>query len=61
MSQLSSALYTSLNALQLNEMSISVIGNNIANAQTNGFKQSTVLFATQLAQTISLGSGPSAR
>ena len=41
-------------------MSISVIGNNIANAQTNGFKQSTVLFATQLAQTISLGSGPSA-
>jgi flagellar hook protein FlgE len=50
---------TSVNALALNETAISVIGNNIANANTDGFKASTALFATQLSQTISAGSAPS--
>lgn len=56
---LTSALNTSLNGLSLNETTIDVLGNNIANAGTNGFKSSEVLFATQLARTLSVGSRPS--
>jgi flagellar hook protein FlgE len=55
---LTSALNTSLNGMNLNETSIDVIGNNIANAGTNGFKASEAMFATQLARTLSVGSGP---
>lgn len=55
---LTSALNTSLNGLVLNETSIDVLGNNIANAGTNGFKSSSVLFTTQLARTLSVGSRP---
>lgn len=55
---LTSALNTSLNGLTLNEQSIDVLGNNIANAGTNGFKASNVLFTTQLARTLSVGSRP---
>ena len=40
---LTSALNTALNGLSLNETSIDVLGNNIANAGTNGFKASNVL------------------
>ena len=57
---LSSALNTSVNGLNLNETAIDVIGNNIANAGTNGFKSSRTLFSTQLAQTLSVGSAASA-
>lgn len=56
---LTSALNTSLNGLALNETSIDVLGNNIANAGTNGFKASSVRFATQLSRTLSVGSRPS--
>lgn len=55
---LTSALNTSLNGLALNETTIDVLGNNIANASTTGFKASKVLFATQLSRTISVGSRP---
>jgi flagellar hook protein FlgE len=58
MTSLTAAMNTSVNALALNETAISVIGNNIANADTNGFKASTVLFTTQLSQTLSAGSAP---
>jgi len=47
-----------LNGMNLNETAIDVLGNNIANAGTNGFKSSRVLFETQLSKTLSLGSGP---
>jgi flagellar hook protein FlgE len=57
---LTSALNTSLNGLSLNETAIDVLGNNIANAGTIGFKASKVLFATQLARTLSYGSRPTA-
>jgi len=57
---LTSALNTSLNGLTLNETTIDVLGNNIANAGTNGFKASRVLFSTQLARTLSVGSRPTA-
>src|ERR1700685_85427 len=59
MSSLTAAMNTSVNALALNETAISVIGNNIANADTDGFKASTALFTTQLSQTLSAGSAPS--
>lgn len=49
---LTTALNTSLNGLSLNETAIEVLGNNIANAGTNGFKSSTVHFTTQLARTL---------
>ncbi len=55
---LTSALNTSLNGLALNETMIDVLGNNIANSGTNGFKASTVRFQTQLARTLSVGSAP---
>ena len=60
MGGLNSAMSTSLNGLALNETAISVLGNNIANAGTVGFKASTVAFQTQLSQTLGLGSAPSA-
>ncbi len=55
---LTTALNTSLNGLTLNETAIEVIGNNIANAGTNGFKASSVQFQTQLARTLSVGAAP---
>ncbi|NOX56308.1 MAG: flagellar hook-basal body complex protein [Planctomycetes bacterium] len=57
---LNGALNTSLNGLTLNETAISVLGNNIANAGTVGFKASTVLFKSQLSQTLTIGSAPTA-
>ncbi len=57
---LTAALNTSVNGLSLNETEINVVGNNISNAGTTGFKASNVAFATQLAQTLSYGSAPSA-
>ena len=56
---LASALNTSLSSLQLNETAIDTLGNNIANAGTNGFKGSRFLFATQLSRTLSYGSAAS--
>ena len=55
---LTSALNTSVNGMSLATTEINVLGNNIANAGTTGFKQSNVAFATQLARTLSLGSAP---
>jgi flagellar hook protein FlgE len=55
---LTSALNTSLNGLSLNETEINVVGNNISNAATTGFKASKVSFETQLSQNLSFGSAP---
>lgn len=56
---LASALTTALTGLQAAETQIDVVGNNLANSQTVGFKASRTEFATQLLQTHSLGSAPS--
>ncbi|MCH7750789.1 MAG: flagellar hook-basal body complex protein, partial [Planctomycetes bacterium] len=56
---LQSALTTALTGLQAAETTIDVVGNNIANSQTVGFKESEAVFATQFLQTISIGSAPS--
>lgn len=55
---LQSALSTALTGLNAAETSIDVAGNNVANSQTVGFKESTVNFATQFLQTQSIGSSP---
>lgn len=55
---LSSVLSTALTGLNAAETTIDVVGNNIANASTVGFKSSEAVFATQFLQTQSLGSAP---
>ncbi|MEE2936442.1 MAG: flagellar hook-basal body complex protein [Planctomycetota bacterium] len=56
---LTSALTTALTGLSAAETQIDVIGNNLANSQTVGFKSSDVVFGTQFLQTLALGAGPS--
>jgi len=56
---LASALNTALTGLTAAETTIDVVGNNLANANTVGFKASEANFATQFLQTQSLGSAPS--
>ena len=56
---LQSALTTALTGLQAAETTIDVVGNNVANSQTVGFKESEAIFATQFLQTLSIGSAPS--
>jgi len=56
---LASALTTALTGLSAAESQIDVVGNNLANSQTVGFKSSTVVFASQFLQTLSLGASPS--
>jgi len=55
---LTSALNTALTGLSAAEAQIDVIGNNLANSQTVGFKSSQAVFASQFLQTLSLGGGP---
>lgn len=55
---LSSVLSTAVTGLNASEATIDVVGNNIANSNTVGFKSSNVIFATQFLQTLSLGSAP---
>jgi len=55
---LASALSTALTGLTAAETTIDVVGNNVANSNTIGFKASEAVFATQFLQTQSLGSAP---
>ena len=55
---LSSVFSTAVTGLQAAETTIDVVGNNIANSNTDGFKASQAIFATQFLQTLSLGSQP---
>ena len=55
---LASALSTALTGLNAAETTIDVVGNNVANSNTVGFKSSSAVFATQFLQTQSLGSQP---
>ena len=56
---LTSAMTTALTGMQAAETTIDVVGNNVANSNTVGFKESGVRFATQFLQTQSIGSAPS--
>src|SRR4051812_17591508 len=55
---LASALTTALTGMQAAETQVDVVGNNLTNSQTVGFKASDTIFATQFLQTQSLGSAP---
>ena len=55
---LTSALYTGLSGLDVNQTDMQVIGNNIANANTTAFKSSRALFTPQFYVTDSSGSPP---
>ncbi len=55
---LTSALSTALTGLSAAETTIDVVGNNVANSSTVGFKASEVSFATQFLQTLALGGAP---
>jgi flagellar hook protein FlgE len=55
---LASALSTALTGLTAAETTVDVVGNNLANSQTVGFKASEAVFATQFLQTKGLGSAP---
>ncbi|MBL8873917.1 MAG: flagellar hook basal-body protein, partial [Planctomycetaceae bacterium] len=56
---LASSLSTALTGMNAAETQIDVLGNNLANSQTVGFKASEIVFATQFLQTLSLGAAPS--
>ncbi|MDZ4818166.1 MAG: flagellar hook-basal body complex protein [Planctomycetota bacterium] len=56
---LASALSTALTGLTAAETTIDVVGNNLANSGTVGFKASEAQFSTQFLQTRGLGSAPS--
>ena len=57
---MSTALFTGLSGLRAHETYLDVIGNNIANANTIGYRGSRVTFGDLLSRTLSPGSGPSA-
>ena len=58
---LTSALLTGLSGLDVNQTALNVIGNNIANANTPGFKSSTAVFTPQFYVTDAGASAPSAQ
>lgn len=55
---LTSSLSTALTGMNAAETQIDVLGNNLANSQTVGFKSSDIVFASQFLQTLSLGAAP---
>src|SRR3954452_24025949 len=57
---LTSALFTGLSGLDVNQTRLNVVGNNIANANTVAFKASRALFKPQFYVTDSAGSPSSA-
>lgn len=54
---LASALFSSVTGLDIQSTAISIIGDNIANVSTPGFKERRIEFSDVLGQTIGTGSG----
>ncbi|WP_010587917.1 flagellar hook-basal body complex protein [Schlesneria paludicola] len=52
------ALFTSSSALGANQLMLGVVGNNLANSNTAGYKSQTLLFSNQFSQLLSGGSQP---
>ncbi len=52
------SLYSAISGLKNHQVKMDVIGNNIANVNTTGFKRSRVTFATALSQTLKGASSP---
>lgn len=53
------AMFSGVSGLQVHQTRLNVIGNNIANVNTIGFKAGRVTFADQLSQTLRSASSPS--
>jgi flagellar hook protein FlgE len=53
------AFSTSLSAMQANQNWIEIVGNNLANTSTTGFKGAYATFADQFSRTLRYGSAPS--
>lgn len=58
---LTTALYTGLTGMKTNSQMLDVVGNNISNVNTTGYKRSRATFETQISQTLKNGSAPSAQ
>jgi flagellar hook protein FlgE len=56
---LTSTLFTGLSGLAVSQTQLNVVGNNIANANTVGFKSSRALFSSQFYVTTAAGTAPS--
>ena len=54
------SMYTAISSLSLQQKYLDVVSNNLANANTTGFKASRVLSQDQFAQMMSPGSAPTA-
>ncbi|MFT3686199.1 MAG: flagellar hook-basal body complex protein [Phycisphaerales bacterium] len=52
------AMYTGLSGLNANARNLDVIGNNIANVNTTGYKSNRLLFQNQFSRTFGLGTAP---
>lgn len=52
------SLYSAISGLKNHQVKMDVIGNNIANVNTTGFKRSRVTFSTMLSQTLKGASAP---
>ena len=52
------ALYSGVSGMKNFQTQLDVIGNNISNSQTTGFKASRVTFMSMLYQTMSAAAGP---
>jgi flagellar hook protein FlgE len=57
---MSRALFTAVSGLRNHQVWLDVIGNNIANANTVGYKSSSVVFNDILGQTVTTGVAPTA-
>ncbi|MFI4862146.1 MAG: flagellar hook protein FlgE [Phycisphaerales bacterium JB063] len=58
---LTTSLFTGLTGMQTSSQMLDVVGNNIANVNTTGYKSSTINFQTQVSQILANGSAPSAQ
>ena len=54
------SLFAGISGLRVNQIMLDVTGNNIANANTVGFKSSSTVFSDTLSQMLTSGSGPNA-
>jgi flagellar hook protein FlgE len=52
------SMFTSISSLSLHQKYLDVVANNLANANTNGYKSNRVLFQDQFAQMLNPGSAP---
>lgn len=57
---LTSSLYTGLSGMNASQFRLDIIGDNIANINTTGFKGSRTLFQSQFSRTLAAGTKPSA-